>query len=160
MSSRQPPSPPLTPKGRLAEGGLRELLGYQLAQAAIATDELFDRAAAGPLELRRVEFTILQLLKENEGVTPSRLASALALTAPAVTTWLDRLEARGLVQRVRSSADGRAQIVSTSRAGAALASRALRSLLDAERAALAGLSEGERLLMLELLHKVAAARPR
>ena len=49
----------LTPQGALAEGGMHDLLGYQLAQASILTSEAFARTVGEPLDLRKVEFTIL-----------------------------------------------------------------------------------------------------
>ena len=83
------PSTELTPQGGLEEGGIHGLLGYQLAQAAILTTEAFARVVGKPLDLRPVEFTILQLVDENAPVTATKLAKALAVTAPGVTIWLD-----------------------------------------------------------------------
>jgi len=148
----------LTPLGKLDEGALHGLLGYQLAQAAILTTGVFTHAAGQPLELRPVEFTILQLVNENADITPGRLAKALAMTAPGITIWLDRLEGRGLVLRERSTTDRRAQNVSLTRSGQALVSQALKNVLAEERSVLQSLSEGERTMLLELLHKVARLR--
>jgi DNA-binding MarR family transcriptional regulator len=150
----------LTPQGGLEERGIHDLLGYQLAQATIVTDAVFERVVSGPLGLRPVEFTILQLVKENSGVTPSKLAKALAMTAPAITTWLDRMAQRGTLLRERSSTDRRAQSLHVTPEGEQLVSQALALLLQTERALLEGLSEGERQILLELLHKVACARAR
>jgi DNA-binding MarR family transcriptional regulator len=150
----------LTPQGGLEERGIHDLLGYQLAQATIVTDEVFERVVGGPLGLRPVEFTILQLVKENSSVTSSKLAKALAMTAPAVTTWLDRMAQRGTLVRERSTTDRRAQSLRITPVGEQLVAQALGLLLQTERDLLAALSEGERQILLELLHKVACARPR
>ncbi len=139
---------------------MHQLLGYQLAQAAIVTTRCFVQAAGEPLELRPVEYTILQLVCDNAEVTPSRLAKALALTAPGVSLWLDRLEARGLIRRERSVSDRRSQHLNATRAGRELASRAIEGVLRAEAEELAPLSAGERQILLELLHKVARTRHR
>lgn len=140
---------------------MRRLLGYQTVQAELVTTRVFAQVVEeGGFELRPVEFTMLQLVKENVGVTPTRLAAALAMTAPAVTIWLDRLEARGLIRRQRSASDRRTQIVTISDTGTELAVRAVRALLAAEREMLKHLTTGEQLILLELLHKVAAARAR
>jgi DNA-binding MarR family transcriptional regulator len=153
-------SPPneLTPQGELDEGGIHRLLGYQLAQAAILTTEAFVRDVGKPLDLRPVEFTILQLVQENAPVTATKLATALAVTAPGVTIWLDRLEQRGLLKRERDKTDRRTQNLRVTRKGHELVNSALRRLLQADREILIHLSEGERHMLLELLHKVARSR--
>lgn len=148
----------LTPQGKLGEGGLHNLLGYQLAQATIVTDADFKRQCGGPFDLRPVEFTILQLIQENAGVTSSRLAQALAVTKPGVTAWLDRLEKRGLLARARSDTDGRAQLLQLTVAGKELVANALKVLQDADTASMQHLSEGERKILIELLRKVAHGR--
>ena len=152
------PQAELTPQGGLDEGGIHGLLGYQLAQAAILTTDAFVRIVGKPLDLRPVEFTILQLVRENAPVTPTRLAKALAVTAPGVTIWLDRLEGRGLLKRERSETDRRAQHIRVTRKGGELVTLALKQLLQADRETLMHLSEGERRMLLELLHKVARSR--
>ena len=150
----------LTPEGGLGEGGIRGVLGYQLAQAAILTTEAFVRVVGEPLNLRPVELTILQLVRENAPVTATKVAQALVITAPGVTIWLDRLEQRGLLKRERGETDRRTQNVRLTRKGEELAASALGLLLQADREILKHLSEGERHMLLELLHKVARSRKR
>lgn len=153
-------APDETPAGHLAETGLQGILGYQLAQARLTTDEVFEQCAGQRHGLRRVEFTILALLDHNPGVSARQLARALAVTPPNLTTWLERLERRGLIVRERSAADRRTQPVLLTPAGATLARGAARDIIAGEAATLDGLTAGERALLLELLHKVAARRPR
>ena len=43
-----------TPRARLDEGALRQLLGYQLAQASIVTNSAFSHATGTPLALGQV----------------------------------------------------------------------------------------------------------
>jgi DNA-binding MarR family transcriptional regulator len=146
-----------TPGGHLVATGLRDVLGYQLAQAAVATTAVFAQQVGGPHDLRPVEYTLLQLIAENPGTSPVRLAQALAVTKPNITMWVDRLVGRGLVQRSPSASDKRAQELHTTRAGATLAQAATRALHGAEAQALRHLSAGERAILTELLHKVARA---
>ncbi len=148
----------LTPLGDLHEGSIRGLLGYQLAQATILTTSAFDRVVGKPLEMRPVEFTILQLVLENPSASATQLARALAVTTPGITIWLDKLEERGLVQRVRSDIDKRKQDLRVTPKGQAQVATALERLHEADRELLAPLSEGERRMLLELLHKVAHLR--
>jgi DNA-binding MarR family transcriptional regulator len=154
------PDDELTPLGGLGEGGIHRLLGYQLAQAAILTTAAFASVVGKPLRLRPVEFTILQLVHENAPVTATKLAKALAITAPGVTIWLDRLEQRGLLKRERNETDRRTQNVGVTRKGAELVATATDRLLLADRDLLKHLSVGERHMLVELLHKVARARAR
>jgi DNA-binding MarR family transcriptional regulator len=149
-----------TPQGGLHEGGIHRLLGYQLAQAVIPTTGAFDEVVGGPLDLCPVEFTILQLVHENPSVTATNVAKALAVTTPGVTVRLDRLEQRGLLECRRDEKDRRTQDLSVTSHGETLVSSALEQLLNADRELLAPLSEGERHMLLKLLHKFARARAR
>jgi DNA-binding MarR family transcriptional regulator len=148
----------LTPAGQLAEAGLLHVLGYQLVQAEIVTRALFLKEVGQPLGLRPVEYTVLMLIEENPNGSLVRLARALAVTAPNITTMVDRLETRGLVERSQSDADRRSQLLRTTRKGSELVRKATARIIEAEKAALP-LSAGERAMLVELLHKVAAARP-
>jgi len=148
----------LTPLGALREGRMGNLLGYRLAQATVLTTDVFFRFVGKPLDLRPVEFTILQLIDENAFVTATRIAKALAITTPGVTLWLDRLEGRGLVSRARSGTDRRAQHLSCTRKGKALLASALNQLLEGELQLLPSLTVGERQLLIELLHKISRTR--
>lgn len=148
-----------TPLARLSEGGAHAIVGYQLAQAAIVTNQVFDERV-GRGGLRRVEFTILALVQGNPDVTARQLARALAVTPPNIAIWLDKLESRGLVARERSTSDARMQHVRLTGRGKALVERSAQSLLEGEGEALAVLSAAERAMLVELLHKVALARRR
>lgn len=148
----------ITPKGRLSEASLHMVLGYQLAQAAIVTNAVFARQVGAPFDLRPVEYTVLALIHENPDVSATRLAKALAVTAPNIAAWIDRLEKRGLVQRIPHATDRRAQHLRTTAQGTALARKSTEAILDGEQSALASLSKGERLILVELLHKLAVCR--
>lgn len=147
-----------TPQARLAEAALHGVLGYQLVQASIVTGAVFDDAVGRPCAMRPVAYTMLALIDANPGLTARQLARGLAVTPPNVAVWLDRLAARGLIERRRSESDARKQHIHASAAGRALAQDCTRRLLAAEAAALSGLSGAERAMLVELVHKVALAR--
>jgi DNA-binding MarR family transcriptional regulator len=157
MPHRRTARPDQTPAGQLEEARLQQVLGYQLAQASIVTGELFTRHAGKPFALRPVEFTVLTLIAENPGGSLARLARALAVTAPNISVMVDRLEARGLIQRTQSEADRRTQVLHTTAKGADLVRKATEAIVAAEKTSL-GLTPGEQAMLLELLHKVACAR--
>jgi len=146
-----------TPLGGLEEARLHFVLGYQLAQAAIVTDQVYQDQAGGPFEIRPVEYTVLTLIHENPGGSLARLAKALAVKAPNITVMVDRLEARGLIRRGQSDEDRRTQVLHTTRKGADLVKRATESIIAAEKAVVQ-LTPGEYAMLVELLHKVACAR--
>jgi len=148
----------LTPRGGLGEAKLHQVLGYQLAQAAIVTYAVFESRVGGPLNLRPVEYTILSLVNENPGGSPAQLSKALAVTRPNITSWIDKLEARSLVARAPHDSDGRSLRLHTTKEGAALAAKATRLLLEGERNAFSTLSQAEHLMLTELLHKLAISR--
>jgi DNA-binding MarR family transcriptional regulator len=160
MPSQPPPrTDDRTPLARLSEGGAHAIVGYQLAQAAIVTSQVFDERV-GRGGLRRVEFTILALVQSNPGVTARQMARALAVTPPNIAIWLDKLGSRGLVTRERSTSDARMQHVRLTARGRALVDRSVQLLLDGEREALGVLSTAEHAMLVELLHKVALSRRR
>jgi DNA-binding MarR family transcriptional regulator len=149
-----------TPAGRLVEAVLQQIVGYQIAQAAITTDAVFQQQVGQALGLRRVEYTILMLIRENPACTSGRLVRALNVTAPNITMWIDKLEERGLVKRAQSATDRRANHLELTAPGEALAKEATRRLVESEMQTLStALSSAERAMLLELLHKVALCRP-
>jgi DNA-binding MarR family transcriptional regulator len=76
--------------------------------------------------LTQRQCAILRTLVAQEGARLSDLAASSGITPSAMTRVLERLEARGLVERVRGShPDGRAAAVRITAAG-----RRIRSLLD------------------------------
>lgn len=143
---------------RLEDGALTSVLGYRLALANVAMRQVFAETIGDPLLLRPVEFTVLQLLLANEDVTQSELARTLAMSAPNITTLLDRLVARDLVERERSENDRRAQHVRLTSPGRALARKTQQLAQTMEDAALAHLSQAERAMLVELLQKVVPQR--
>lgn len=158
MKARGSATSDLTPRGRLTEATLHDVVGYQLAQAAIVTNAVFDDQVLKTLGLRRAEFTVLALIAENPGGTPARLASALAVTAGNITLWVDRLVERGWVRREASTRDRRTQHLHATADGARLVTEAMARIVAAEAAQLKSLSAAERAMLVELLHKLAASR--
>lgn len=139
---------------------LARLLGYQIAQARTVTMDTFFRHIGEPLQLRPVEFSTLMLLRGGEEISHKRLARTLALSAPALTLLLDRLQRRGLVERVRSETDRRSQHVVLTAAGRRLADRSEAAARVMEDELLDTLSPAEHAMLLELLRKVAGRRTR
>lgn len=143
------------PAGGLRLGGLESVVGYHLAQATVTTMASFERHVGRTLNLRKVEYSLLLLLLANAPPTPKQLGQALALTGPNLTLLLDRMQARGLVQRERSQTDRRSQLIVLTAEGRSLAEAGLAAVQPMEQALDNRLSPAERLMLVELLRKVA-----
>jgi DNA-binding MarR family transcriptional regulator len=104
--------------------------------------------------LRPVEFTILQLLKEGQCTTPGQMSKELQMSPPSMSVWLDKLTERGLIQRSKSGNDGRAQFLQLTKAGEKLSDQSYEALIQSEKKLLSDLSPGEQILLLEILHKL------
>jgi DNA-binding MarR family transcriptional regulator len=155
------PKPALTdttPAGNLHEAELTAVMGYQMAQASVVMDRIYEEAVGRHKGLHRVEYTLLMLVRANPGCTASSLAKALAVSAPNMALWLERVAAKGLLDRTPSAADRRSNHLRLTQHGEEAAAAATQAILAAEEALLAGLSVGERAMLAELLHKAADCR--
>jgi DNA-binding MarR family transcriptional regulator len=148
----------LTPAGKLIEAELKTVIGYQMAQATVAMDRIYETVVGQTEGLHRVEYTVLMLVRANPGCTASSLAKALAVSAPNMALWLERVTAKGLLDRTPSAADRRSNHLHLTQRGEETARVATQAILAAEEALLAGLSVGERAMLAELLHKAAGCR--
>jgi DNA-binding MarR family transcriptional regulator len=75
-------------------------------QAYQRSTDAFDDQVARLLKLNRTDLRCLDWLFDGPK-TAGQLADAIGLSTAATTTLLDRLEKRGLIQRVRDAADRR-----------------------------------------------------
>lgn len=118
-------------------------------------------AALSVHKLKPWEYDVLSVLRrqgEPFELPATSIADAALLTSGAMTTRIDRLEKRGLVQRRRNDADRRSVLVSLTTKGRQLIDAALDSRLENANATLAGmqatekrqLSDGLRELLLKM----------
>ncbi|MDB5818497.1 MAG: MarR family transcriptional regulator [Rhizobacter sp.] len=138
----------------LDQSRLAHLVGYAATRASVQLKKEFARHMAS-LSLKAVEFSILMLIASNDEVNQKQLGRALDVSAPNLAVILDKLVERGIVERIRSQQDRREQFIHLTAAGREMALQADLIARDMEREAVAALSEGERLMLIELLHKVA-----
>ncbi len=89
-------------------GGLGDLLGFhlRLASAAMHRDFL---AALSTQEVTQKQVALLWLIEANPGVSQIAIAQALDMDRATTMAIIDRLEARGLALRRRSTVDRRRQ---------------------------------------------------
>ena len=147
-----------TPAAHLDEAALKDLVGYQLAQASIVTLEVFEQLVAQPHGLKTVEYTMLALIQANPGLSPVQLRKALGLSAAYVTAGLDKLHERGFILREVNQSDRRAQHLRITRSAEKFVSELTKKLLEGEQARFHTLTFAEQRMLAELLHKLACAR--
>ncbi|MEU8981137.1 MarR family transcriptional regulator [Streptomyces sp. NPDC048309] len=111
--------------------------------------------AAAEHALTGAQARLLSLLS-LEPLPMRRLAQQLKCEPSNVTGIVDRLEARGLVERRPDPADRRVKLAAATSEGLAVA-RGLRDSLNFAREPLAGLSKDERLTLRDLLRRMLGA---
>ncbi|HEV2930585.1 MAG TPA: MarR family transcriptional regulator [Propionibacteriaceae bacterium] len=108
------------------------------------------------------EFDVLAALRrsgEPYQLTPGQLVRETLVTSGTMTNRVDRLAARGLVNRDDHPGDRRGVLVRLTDRGRATVDAALADLLAAERAMLQGLADADRTQLVRALRQLLAERP-
>ena len=98
-------------------------LCFALYSASLAMTKLY-KPLLEPLGLTYPQYLAMLVLWEQDGATVSQLGERLTLDSGTLTPLLKRLEAAGLVQRLRDTADERRVLLQLTAAGRALKARA------------------------------------
>ncbi|PZN31477.1 MAG: transcriptional regulator [Proteobacteria bacterium] len=101
------------------------------------------------------QLLVMQLLKSQKELSPRQIADAMNLTQATVTTLLDRLQERDLIDRRRSESDRRKMRVKLTPAGEAQLRQAPRSLQERFLEHFAELERWEQTAILSALQRVA-----
>jgi len=111
-----------------------------------------DRARDSNLTLP--QWRAIHQLAQTDGISQVALAGLIEVTPMTLSGILDRLEARGLVERIADPGDSRAKLVRSTPQSRALADtgRSIRDQILEE--ALTGMSEAERSQLAGLLEKI------
>ena len=124
----------------------------------IRTDSLVTTALTRRFRMHGLSlsgFNVLVILRQaSEGVNPHEIADRLLVTRAAVTAILDALEAKGLVRRDRSGADGRMSLIVITAGGRKLLDGLLPQHFAAERAMAPVLGANEKELLISLLGRL------
>jgi len=92
----------------------------------------------------------------GQPLSPTAIAERLIVTTASVTSLLDTLERRGLVERRPDPTDRRRLLIVITRDGKAVVDQFLPEVVALQTAALATLTEAQRQQLVELLATVAA----
>ncbi|AKB02467.1 MarR family winged helix-turn-helix transcriptional regulator [Vibrio cholerae] len=116
-------------------------------------DQVFDGFG-----LSCIEFDILATIRRNDReITPTELYQTLMLSSGAISTRIEQLVQRGLVQRVASEEDRRSCKVTLTEQGITLIDQALNAHVTNMNRMLAVLTEQEQRQLEQLLKKILLA---
>ncbi|HRC41736.1 MarR family winged helix-turn-helix transcriptional regulator [Nostocoides sp.] len=126
-----------------------------IAQVSKKLDQWYDRQLAD-LGISHGDWSVLSQLATADGgpLTPSRLADAAGLAASSMTSRLDRMCRRGLVERTPDPSNRTRVLVTLTDPGWQLFAEAVRDADVVESDILAGLSLDERRELADLLEVV------
>jgi DNA-binding MarR family transcriptional regulator len=130
-------------------GVLNEHLGYFIRRLQVWVFQDFIRTLA-PVDIRPAQYSVLVVIAANPGLSQSELADRLGIERARLVRVLDKLEKRGLTQRLASPTDRRSHALRLTRDGQKLLKRAstLAALHEAKLIEKLGLEQRKSMLML------------
>lgn len=129
-------------------------LGYQLRLAQLRAFDLFFEMLA-PLDLSPARVTALSLIAMSPGTNQAALAKALNVAGPSALKLVDGLESAGWIRRMEVEGDRRRYSLQLTEQGQARLEQLRGRLTEYEARLTAGLSEAERLQLMDLLGRLA-----
>lgn len=133
-------------------GCLSNHVGFHLRLAQLAVFKHFE-SQLGEIEVTPAIFSVLEVLHQNDGITQSKLASAVQLDRSSVVPLLDKLAKRGLVEREASTTDRRHNHLHLTETGRGLLAEAQRRAEAHEKEICKPLTVAEKKTLLELLSR-------
>src|SRR6266436_9049129 len=119
-----------------------------------------ERLATRSIEASEVglsDFAVMEMLLHKGPQPVNEIGRRIELTSGAITTAVDRLEARGLVTREAHASDRRARIVRLTARGKEQAGSVFAGHKAVMDSAASGLSKTERATLIELLRKLGTS---
>jgi DNA-binding MarR family transcriptional regulator len=113
------------------------------------------RRAAARADLSWQEIRVLRAVEREDCCVMSGLADAICLSLSSVTGLIDRLVAKKLVRRDRSSEDRRVVQVELTEQGRALREKTMEGPMETARGLLKGLTPEEQDTLLALMRKIS-----
>jgi MarR family transcriptional regulator, 2-MHQ and catechol-resistance regulon repressor len=122
---------------------------------ALHAVEAYAVKSIADLEIGASDFAVLEALLHKGPLPVNEIGRKVLLTSGSITTAVDRLERKGLVERRAHGSDRRARIVHLTKQGKGLIGRAYaQHAADLERLAAASLTKAERATLIRLLKKI------
>lgn len=98
-------------------------LGYFVRRLQVWVFQDFIRTLA-PIDISPAQFSVLVVISANRGLSQADVAATLGIERARMARLLQRLEVRGLVKRLQSSADGRRNALQLTPTGRTVLARA------------------------------------
>ncbi len=133
-------------------GELNERLGYFVRRLQVWVFQDFIRRMA-TIDISPAQFSVLVVISANPGLSQMELATTLAIERARLVRLLHRLERRGLMQRLPSSADGRRHALRLTRDGQKILARAKTIAAQHEAALKAKLGSERHRFLIETLRE-------
>ena len=137
----------------LIPAAFRDVVGYHLRIAQEASFQAIRQGAAGA-EIKPGWYTLLTLVHDSPGLTPSELSRCCGRDRSTLTGTLKELAARGLISRRRKPADQRSYGVRLTAKGTEMLA-GLRVHSQRHDARLDALVGADKPLLLEILRRIA-----
>lgn len=109
------------------------------------------RTREAGFDITSVQFAALDAIKANPGIDQAGVAALIAYDRPTIGEVINRLVAKGLVERAVNDADRRARVLRLTPEGSATFERLLPVVRDLQEAILGRLSPDERKVFLALV---------
>ncbi|MGO9357609.1 MAG: MarR family winged helix-turn-helix transcriptional regulator [Xanthobacteraceae bacterium] len=134
---------------------LASLIGYHLRLAQEASFQAI-RQGAGKSDLKPGWYTILTILSDNPGLTPTELSRLCGRDRSTLSSTLKGLSARGFIARRHTPGDQRSYSVRLTAAGEAMLKK-LRVIARAHDARLDAIVGKDKEFLIMLLRRIAEA---
>ena len=120
--------------------------------------EAYAQLSVSQLEICGSDFAVLEALLHKGPLPVNKIGRKVLLTSGSITTAVDRLQAKGLVERQAHGTDRRARVVHLTREGRKMIARSYADhAADMERLASASLNRKERATLIRLLKQIGFA---
>ena len=117
--------------------------------------EGYAQKSVSQLEICGSDFAVLEALLHKGALPVNEIGKKVLLTSGSITVAVDRLEAKGLVERRAHGSDRRAKVVHLTKEGKRMITRAYADhAADMERLASASLNRKERATLIRLLKQI------
>lgn len=148
--------PAMRSRTRPADIDLDELPGHHIRRLHQIAVSIFLQETEA-LGVTPVQYAALQAVANQPGVDQRTLARSIGLDTSTLAGVIDRLEARGLVQRNASPDDRRVRLLTATGDGVEVLAAVVPAMHKAQTRILAPLAAGERREFMRLLRKLVSA---
>jgi len=135
---------------------LEQCLNFVLTKAQHNIHQLF-KAELAPHGVTPGQYAVLRCLWDENGQTARKLADRLSLDGSTITGILDRMEQRGLIEKLADPKDRRALQVMLTENGRKLKKPLSQAIINANQKALLSLDEKQANALKQMLQDIGTA---